>query len=84
MMNRIESVKGLMIKSIAEYGTSLHQLRPEENLTVVVYFFTGRGDGKRSFPSQTVLNVKKFVLQQYRESKISMEDLKQNIRIIQF
>ena len=84
MMNRIENVKALIIKSIAEYGTSLHQLRPEENLTVVVYFFSGGGDGKRSSPSQMVLNVKRFVLQQYRESKISMEDLKQNIRIIQY
>jgi hypothetical protein len=84
MMKRIESVKGLIIKSMAEYGNSLQQLKPEENLTVVVYLFGGSEDGKRSSPSQIVFNVKRFVLQQYRESKISMNDLKQNIRVIQY
>ena len=84
MMSRIETVKGLLIKTIGEHGSALQQLKPEENLSIVVYLFGGSGDGKRSFPSQMVLNVKKSALQQYRENKISMDELKKDIRIIEF
>ena len=84
MMSRIQNVKGLIIKAIAEHGNSINQLKPGENLTVVVYLFSGSGEGKKPIPSQMVLNVKRFVLQQYRENKISMDDLKQNIRVIQY
>ncbi|MFN8005692.1 MAG: hypothetical protein U0V70_01420 [Terriglobia bacterium] len=84
MVSRAEMVKGLVINSIAEYGTSMQLLKPEENLSVVVYFFGGDDDGKRSFPSQMVLNVKKSVLQEYKENKLSLDGLKQNIRITQF
>jgi hypothetical protein len=84
MMSRIQNVKGLIIKAIAEHGNSINQLKPGENLTVVVYLFSARGDERRPSPSQIVLNVKRYVLQQYQERKISMEDLKQNIRTIQY
>jgi hypothetical protein len=84
MMRKIESVQGLLIKAIGEHGSSLDLLKPGENLSIVVYLFSSGGDGKRTFPSQMVLNVKKSSLQDYREKKISLDDFKKQIRIIQF
>lgn len=84
MMQRIESLKGLLVKAIGEHGSSVQQLKPEDNLTLIVHFFGADGDGKRNFPSQLVLNVKKSVIQAYRENKMSLEEMTKNVRVLQF
>lgn len=84
MMQRIDSLKGLLVKAIGEHGSSVQQLKPEDNLTLIVHFFGADGDGKRNFPSQLVLNVKKSAIQAYRENKMSLEEMTKNVRVLQF
>jgi hypothetical protein len=88
MMTRIELVKELIIRAIAEHGSTLRQLGPEENLTVITHLFTGGfnggSDSKREFPSQLVFSVKESVLNEYREAKINLDQFSKSVKLLQF
>jgi hypothetical protein len=88
MMTRIELVKELIIRAMAEHGSTFRQLGPDENLTVITHLFTGGfsggGDPKREFPSQLVFNVKESVVNEYRETKINLDQFSKNVKLLQF
>jgi hypothetical protein len=88
MLTRIELVKELIIRAMGEHGSTLRQLGPNENLTVITHFFTGGftggGDPKREFPSQLVFSVKRSVINEYRESKISLDQFAKSVKLLQF
>jgi hypothetical protein len=88
MMTRIELVKELIIRAIAEHGATLRQLGPEENLTVITHLFTGGfnagSDPKREFPSQLVFSVKESVINEYREAKINLDQFAKSVKLLQF
>ena len=88
MMTRIELVKELIIRAMAEHGATLRQLGPEENLTVITHLFTGGFNGgsdpKREFPSQLVFIVKESVINEYREAKINQDQFAKNVKVLQF
>ena len=88
MMTRIELVKELIIRAMAEHGATLRQLGPEENLTVITHLFTGGFNGgsdpKREFPSQLVFIVKESVINEYREAKINQDQFAKNVKLLQF
>jgi hypothetical protein len=88
MMTRIELVKELIIRAIAEHGATLRQLGPEENLTVITHLFTGGfnagSDPKREFPSQLVFSVKESVINEYREAKINLDQFSKNVKLLRF
>ena len=88
MMTRIELVKELIIRAMAEHGSTLRQLGPDENLTVITHLFTGGfnlgGDPKREFPSQLVFSVKESVINEYREAKTNLDQFSKSVRLLQF
>jgi hypothetical protein len=88
MMTRIELVKELIMRAMAEHGATLRQLGPGENLTVITHLFTGgfdaRSDPKREFPSQLVFSVKESVINEYREAKINQDQFAKNVKLLQF
>ena len=88
MMTRIELVKELILRAMAEHGATLRQLGPEENLTVITHLFTGGftggGDPKREFPSQLVFSVKGSVVNEYREAKINLDQFSKSVKLMQF
>jgi hypothetical protein len=88
MMTRIELVKELIIRAMAEHGATLRQLGPEENLTVITHLFTGGFNGgsdpKREFPSQLVFIVKESVINEYREAKINQDQFAKNVKLLRF
>lgn len=88
MVTRIELVKELIIRAMAEHGSTLRQLGSDENLTVITHLFTGGfsggGDPKREFPSQLVFNVKESVVNEYRETKINLDQFSKNVKLLQF
>jgi hypothetical protein len=88
MMTRIELVKELIIRAMAGHGSTLRQLGPDENLTVITHLFTGGfnlgSDPKREFPSQLVFSVKESVINEYREAKINLDQFSKNVKLLQF
>jgi hypothetical protein len=88
MMTRIELVKELIIRAMAEHGSTLRQLGPDENLTVIAHLFTGGfnlgSDPKREFPSQLVFCVKESVINEYREAKSNLDQFSKNVKLLQF
>lgn len=88
MMTRIELVKELIVRAMAEHGATLRQLGAEENLTVVTHLFTGGFNGgsdpKREFPSQLVFSVKGSVISEYREAKINLDEFAKSVKLLQF
>ena len=88
LMTRIELVKELIIRAMAEHGATLRQLGPEENLTVITHLFTGGFNGgsdtKREFPSQLVFSVKESIINEYREAKINLDQFSKSVKLLQF
>ena len=84
MLARIKTIKGLLVKTIGDHGTSLDLLKPEENVTVVAHLFAAGPDPKREFPSQVVFSAKKSVIEEYRERKLSLEEFAKGMRVLQY
>lgn len=88
MMTRIELVKELIVRAMAEHGSTLRQLGPDENLTVIAHLFTGGFNGdsdpKREFPSQLVFSVKETVINEYREAKTNLDQFTKSVKLLQF
>ena len=84
MMKRIETLKENLIKVMGEHGPSLKQLKPDDNLAVVVHLFNVENEARRPCPSQIILRAKKSILSGYRENKFSLEELAKKIEITQF
>lgn len=84
MLNRIELVKSQILKVLGEYGSSLEQLNPDDNLTVVVHLFSGGREARQDLPSQLIFNAKKSFIREYRETKLSLDQFAKNVRLLQF
>jgi hypothetical protein len=84
MLDRIKTVKGLLVKIIGDHGANLELLKPEENVTVVAHLFAAASDRKREFPSQVVFSAKKSVIEGYRERKLSLEEFVKNMQVLQY
>jgi hypothetical protein len=88
MMTRVEMVKELIIRAMAEHGSALRQLGPDENLTVIAHLFTGgfngASDSKREFPSQLVFSVKESIISEFRESKVNLDEFSKSVKLLQF
>jgi hypothetical protein len=84
MMKRFETLKENLIKVMGEHGPSLEQLKPEDNLALVVHLFSVENEARRPCPSQVILKAKKSLLSDYRENKFSLVELAKKIEITQF
>ena len=84
MMKRIETLKESLIKVMGEHGPSLKQLKPDDNLAVVVHLFNVENEARHPCPSQIILKAKKSILSDYRENKFPLRELAKKIEITQF
>jgi hypothetical protein len=84
MLDRIKTVKGLLVRIIGDHGSTLQLLKPEENVAVVAHLFAAASDRKREFPSQVVFSAKKSVIEQYREHKLSLEEFVKSMQVLQY
>jgi hypothetical protein len=84
MMKRLESLKQELVKVLCTHGASLQQVKPSDNLTVVVHIFKQDLGADRPCPSQVILKIKKSTLEEGRQNRRPFEDLAKNVEIIQF
>jgi hypothetical protein len=88
MTTRIELVKELIVRAMAEHGSTFRQLGPDENLTVIAHLFTGGFDrdidAKRKYPSQLVFSVKESVINEYREARTNLDQFTKSVKLLQF
>jgi len=84
MLKRVDALRERMLQAIADHGSSLQHLKPEETLAVVVYLFNGYLDPNRPCPSQLIFRVKKAAISEYQDKKISLSDLTKRIEINRF
>jgi hypothetical protein len=84
MLKRVDALHARMLQAIADHGSSLRHLKPEETLAVVVYLFNGYLDPNRPCPSQLIFRVKKAVITEYQDKKISLDDFTKRIEITRF
>ena len=84
MLGRVESLRTQMLQAIGDYGASLEHLKPEETLAVVVHLFSGYDDPKRPCPTQLIFRVKKGVVTDYRDKKLTFNEPVKKIEINRF
>jgi len=84
LLVRVDVLKQSMLRAIAENGTALQQLKPTDNLAVVVHLFNGYNDPDRPYPSQLIMKTKMDSLSQYRQRKLTLEQLSQKVQITHF
>ena len=84
MLKRVDALHARMLQAIADHGSSLRHLKPEETLAVVVYLFNGYADPNRPCPSQLIFRVKKAAISEYQDKKISLDDFTKRIEITRF
>ena len=83
-LDRVEHLKENLRQAVAEHGSVLGQLKPDHTLAVIVHLFNGVGDPRRPFPSQLIFKARAGSVNDYREGKITMEELVRQVRISQF
>ncbi|MBM3801023.1 MAG: hypothetical protein FJW26_01800 [Acidimicrobiia bacterium] len=84
MLKRVEALRTQMLQAIGDYGASLEHLKPEETLAVVVHLFSGYDDPKRPCPTQLIFRVKKAAVVDYRDKKLSFDELLKKVEINRF
>jgi len=84
MLKRVESLRVQMLQAIGDYGASLEHLKPEETLAIVVHLFSGYDDPKRPCPTQLIFRVKKAAITDYRDKKLTFNELVTKIEINRF
>ena len=84
LLDRVDVLRKSMLLTIAENGTSLRQLRPTDNLAVIVHLFNGYTDPSRRYPSQLIIKIKMDSLSQYSQRKITLEQFSEKVHITHF
>ena len=83
-LDRVERLKVELRQTVAEHGSLLGQLKPDHTLAVIVHLYNGVGDPRRPFPSQLIFKARAGSVSDYRQGKITMEELVHQVRISQF
>ena len=84
MIKRLALVKGAVIRAIGEYGASLQQLKPDQNLIVAMHLFNVDSQMKQPVPSQVIFKVRRSVINQYRENRLPLAEFTKQMEIVQF
>ncbi len=84
MVKRLGTLKEVLVKAIGEHGTSLQQLKPEQNLTVVMHLFNVEQQIKQPVPTQVIFKVRRSLISQYRENRMPLAEFSRQMEIIQF
>ena len=83
-LERLERLKDDLRQALAEHGSLLGQLKPNHTLAVIVHLYNGVADPRRPYPSQLIFKARAASVNDYREGKITMEELVRQVRISQF
>ncbi len=83
-LERLERLKQGLRQTVAEHGSLLGQLNTNHSLAVIVHLYNGVGDPRRPLPSQLIFKTGAASVGDYREGKITMEELVRQVRISQF
>ena len=84
MLQGVERLKKDVRLAVAEHGPLLRQLKPADNLAVIVHLFNGINDPERPSPSQLIFRTSAGSISDYRQRKITVEELVRQVRIRQF
>ncbi len=84
MVKRLGTLKEVLVKAIGEHGTSLQQLKPDQNLTVVMHLFNVEQQIKQPVPTQVIFKAKRSLISQYRENRMPLADFTRQMEIMQF
>ena len=80
----MERLKQDLRLAVAEHGSLLGQLKPSHTLAVIVHLYNGVADPGRPYPSQLIVKASAGSVTDYRDGKITMEELVGQVRISQF
>lgn len=84
MLQGVERLKKDVRRAVAEHGSLLRQLKPSDNLAVIVHLFTGISHPERPYPSQLIFKAKAGSISHDRRGEVTMEELIRQVHIIQF
>jgi hypothetical protein len=80
---RINTIRESVTRLLAEHAESLHEVKPDDQIAVVVHIFLVQSGGEE-LPSQVVVQVRKFALEQYWDKKLTYEQFLKQVRIVVF
>ena len=83
-LERLEGLKDGLRQAVAAHGSLLGQLKPSHTLAVIVHLYNGVGDPRRPLPSQLIFKTGAASVGDFREGRITMEELVRQVRISQF
>ena len=83
-LERVDRLKQNLRQALVEHGALLEQLKPSHTLAVIVHLYNGVADPGRPYPSQLIFKASAGSVSDYRQGKITMEELAGQVRISQF
>lgn len=83
-LDRLERLKVDLRQAVAEHGSLLEQLKPDHTLAVIVHLYNGVAEPGRPYPSQLIFKTSAGSVEDYRQGKITMDELVDHVRISQF
>ena len=83
-LERVDRLKENLRQAVAEHGSVLGQLKPDHTLAVIVHLYNGVPDPGRPYPSQLIFKASAGSVDDYRQGRITMEELVGHVKISQF
>lgn len=83
-LERVDRLKENLRQAVAEHGSLLEQLQPSHTLAVIVHLYNGVADPGRPYPSQLIFKASAESVDDYRQGRITMDELAGQVRISQF
>ena len=83
-LERVDRLKENLRQAVAEHGSLLEQLQPSHTLAVIVHLYNGVADPGRPYPSQLIFKARAESVDDYRQGRITMDELVGQVRISQF
>lgn len=83
-LERVDRLKENLRQAVAEHGSLLEQLKPSHTLAVIVHLYNGVADPGRPYPSQLIFKASAGSVDDYRQGRITMEELVGQVKISQF
>lgn len=83
-LERLDRLKENLRRTVAEHGSLLEQLQPSHTLAVIVHLYNGVADPGRPYPSQLIFKASAGSVNDYRQGRITKDELAGQVRISQF
>ncbi len=83
-LERVDRLKENLRQAMAEHGPRLEQLKPGHTLAVIVHLYNGVSDPGRPYPSQLIFKASAESVSDYRQGRITMDELVGQVEISQF